>query len=116
MRSSSSCASLKRRTGSSFAIAVLLAANAYAQRPFALEDIAAFKTIIDASVSPDGKQVVFAVRSTILSENRTQIDLWTVPADGSRPARQLTYDRAGERELRWSPDGSRIAFLADRDG
>jgi dipeptidyl aminopeptidase/acylaminoacyl peptidase len=107
---------LKRRTVNSLAIVVLLAANAYAQRPFTLDDIAAFKTITDAAVSPDGKQVVFAVRSTILGENRTQIDLWTVPADGSRPARQITYDRAAERGLRWSPDGSRIAFLVDRDG
>jgi dipeptidyl aminopeptidase/acylaminoacyl peptidase len=122
--------SLRRRTanagsrfqvpGSTFGFLVLgsvFAASAVAQpRPFALEDIAAFKTITDAAVSPDGKQVVFAVRGTVLAENRTQIDLWTVPTDGSRPARQLTYDRAAERGLRWSPDGSRIAFLADRDG
>jgi dipeptidyl aminopeptidase/acylaminoacyl peptidase len=93
------------------------AAIAIAQpRAFTLDDMASFTSITDVAVSPDGAQAVFAVRSTILAENRTQVDLWGVPTDGSRPARQLTYDRAGESALRWSPDGTRLAFLADRDG
>ena len=98
-------------------LVVLTAWRVAAQpRPFALEDIAAFKTITDAAVSPDGRMAVVAVRSTILGENRTQTDLWAVPADGSSPARQLTHDKAAESALRWSPDGKRLAFLADRDG
>jgi dipeptidyl aminopeptidase/acylaminoacyl peptidase len=100
-------------------LAALVAAHAtvaHAQRPFALEDMAAFRSIPDVALSPDGRRAVFAVRTTILSENRTQTDLWAVPVDGSAPARQLTFDRAAESGLRWSPDGTRIAFLADRDG
>jgi dipeptidyl aminopeptidase/acylaminoacyl peptidase len=85
-------------------------------RPFTLDDIAAFKSITDVALSPDGRRAVFAVRSTILSENRTQTDLWIVPTDGSAPARQLTFDRAAEGSLSFSPDGNRLAFLADRDG
>ena len=95
----------------------LIPADSRAQpRAFTLDDIASFKTITAVAVSPDGAQAVFAVRSTILAENRTQMDLWGVPTNGSRPARQLTHDRAGETAMRWSPDGTRLAFLADRDG
>lgn len=94
-----------------------LARDASAQpRAFTLDDIAAFKTITDVAVSPDGRHAIFAVRRTILAENRTQVDLWGVPTDGSSPPRQLTDDRPGESALQWSPDGTRLAFLADRDG
>jgi len=129
MRLSSSCGSLNGSTanaGSRFRVpgtwflASLVAALASAaqaqQRPFALDDIAAFKSITDVTLSPDGRHAVFAVRSTILAENRTQTDLWRVATDGSAAAQQLTFDRAAESSLRWSPDGRRVAFLADRDG
>jgi dipeptidyl aminopeptidase/acylaminoacyl peptidase len=98
-------------------LALLLAASAWAQpRPFTLDDMAAFKSITDAAVSPDGTHVVFAVRRTILAENRMETDLWSVRVDGSTPARQVTFDKASESSLKWAPDGSRLAFLADRDG
>ena len=119
MHSFSSCGnSNERMARAGFAVfAVLCATAAYAQpRPFVLDDMAAFKSITDAAVSPDGRNVVFAVRSTLLTENRTQTDLWGVHTDGTGPARQLTYDRATEGGLHWSPDGTRVAFLADRDG
>jgi dipeptidyl aminopeptidase/acylaminoacyl peptidase len=92
------------------------ATSASAQRPFALDDMAAFRTITDLAVSPDGTYAIFAVRATLLEENRTQTDLWGVPVDGAGPARQLTDDKAAESTLRWSPDGKRLAFVADRDG
>lgn len=117
MRSLSSCASLKGSTASAIAVVLVVASAASAQtRPFTLDDMAAFKSITDATVSPDGTQVVFAVRRTILAENRMETDLWSVRTDGSAPARQVTFDKASEGGLRWAPDGSRLAFLADRDG
>lgn len=119
MRWFNSCVSSRGNTARTLCALVAIAISApsaFAQRPFALDDIAAFKTIADSAVSPDGTRIVFSVKSTILGENRTQTDLWMVPADGSAPARQVTYDRATETSLRWSPDGQRLAFLADRDG
>ncbi len=87
MHSSSSCVSSSanedkkfgRFTFGAFAFVGILAATGVSgqPRPFTLDDMAAFRSISDAAVSPDGRQVVFAVRSTILAENRTQTDLWT---------------------------------------
>ncbi len=120
MRSSSSCGNSNESMARPLCVLVALvvsASSALSQpRPFTLDDIAAFKSITDAALSPDGRHAVFAVRGTILSENRSQTDLWRVQTDGSAPAHQLTFDGAAESSLRWSPDGSRIAFLADRDG
>ncbi|MFQ3610350.1 MAG: S41 family peptidase [Fimbriimonadales bacterium] len=55
--------------------------------------------------SPDGKQVAFS----------WQGDLWLAPMEGG-PARRLTVHPAYEFGPLWSPDGTRIAFTADRFG
>ena len=39
--------------------------------------------------------------------------VWTVPLDGGKPER-LFFDRGKDGDLRWSPDGSRLAFVSNR--
>ncbi len=39
--------------------------------------------------------------------------VWTVPLGGGKPER-LFFDRGKDGELRWSPDGSRLAFVSNR--
>jgi dipeptidyl aminopeptidase/acylaminoacyl peptidase len=39
--------------------------------------------------------------------------VWTVPLDGGKPER-LFFDRGKDGELRWSPDGSKLAFVSGR--
>lgn len=55
-------------------------------------------------VSPGGDVVAF--------EKDRQI--WTVPVDGSTPARRLFSARGDNGGARWSPDGSRLAFVSGR--
>jgi dipeptidyl aminopeptidase/acylaminoacyl peptidase len=108
------------------AAAVLLALSVLAvparpaaaeKRPITDTDIFRFVWIADPEISPDGRQIVF-VRVTV-SKDREGYDtaLWIVPTDGSEPARPFT---AGPRDTapRWSPDGSRLAFVraAEKDG
>lgn len=40
--------------------------------------------------------------------------IWSIPADGSRPASQLVFSRGDNGSLTWSPDGSKLAFVTDR--
>ncbi|MBL8959804.1 MAG: S9 family peptidase [Gemmatimonadetes bacterium] len=39
---------------------------------------------------------------------------WSAPLDGSSPPRRMFATRGVVRELAWSPDGTRLAFVADR--
>ena len=39
--------------------------------------------------------------------------VWTVPLDGGKSER-LFFDRGKDGDLRWSPDGSRLAFVSNR--
>ena len=55
-------------------------------------------------LSPKGDVVVF--------ERGGQ--LWTVPVDGSAPAKRLLEARGSNGGARWSPDGSRLAFVSSR--
>ncbi len=40
--------------------------------------------------------------------------IWVVPADGSAEPHRLFYDRGHSGEARWSPDGSKLAFVSRR--
>jgi Tol biopolymer transport system component/imidazolonepropionase-like amidohydrolase len=56
-------------------------------------------------VSPDGRTIVFDLLG----------DLYTLPIDGGE-AKLLLGGRDWDHMPRFSPDGSRIAFVSDRDG
>jgi dipeptidyl aminopeptidase/acylaminoacyl peptidase len=66
--------------------------------------------------SPDGKWVLFSLSEPSYTEAEQVSDLWLVPADGSAKPRRLTNTKGGEGGAVWSPDGSRIAFSARREG
>ena len=42
--------------------------------------------------------------------------VWTAPLSGKAKPKRLFFDRGEDRSLTWSPDGSKIAFVSDRDG
>jgi dipeptidyl aminopeptidase/acylaminoacyl peptidase len=40
--------------------------------------------------------------------------VWTIPLDGQGKPEQLFFDRGKDSDLRWSPDGSQLAFVSNR--
>jgi dipeptidyl aminopeptidase/acylaminoacyl peptidase len=73
-------------------------------------DLTALRVPSAPTLSPDGRTAVYAVTRIDLEADGYRSDLWTVPTDGSAPARRLTR---GPRDAapRFSPDGRWIAFL-----
>ena len=51
--------------------------------PFSIHDMVAMERIGDPQVSPDGRQIVFVLRTTDLEANRGRTDLWLVGTDGA---------------------------------
>lgn len=66
--------------------------------------------------SPDGKWVAFVLTEPSYNEQEHSADLWLVPTDSSSPPRQLTFTKAGESGMAWSPDSRSLAFAARREG
>lgn len=66
---------------------------------------------VDYDWSPDGKWIVYATQDASFNN-----DIWVVPVDGSRPPFNLSRHPDNDMSPRWSPDGTRIAFVGRRDG
>ncbi len=82
---------------------------------FSIHDMLAMERISDPQVSPDGKQIVFALRTTDLEANRGRTDLWLVGVDGNGLKRLTTHPQ-NDFNSRWAPDGQSIWFLSTRSG
>ena len=90
------------------------AALAEAPHPFSVHDMLAMDRLGDPQISPDGKSVVFTLRSTDLEANRGLTDLWIMDVDGAN-VRRLTADPAGDWNPRYAPCGH-VLFLSTRSG
>ena len=98
-----------------FLAAVVAGNGSLAARPLALADLFKLHRVSDPQISPDGKNVAYVVTDVVFAENRTNSDIWVVPAAGGAP-QQLTNSPKHDRHPRWSPDGKWIAFESSRDG
>lgn len=83
--------------------------------PFTVRDLVMLRRISEPTPSPDGRRVVFVLRTTDLEANRGRTDLWLVNVDGSG-LRQLTFTPENESSPIWAPDGRSIFFLSPRRG
>ncbi len=84
------------------------------KRPITPDDLLTLQTVSDTQISPDGSQVAFVRSITDREKNKYRNEMWLVPSDGSRPPRRFTGGKWNDSNPRWSPDGTRIAFVSDR--
>ena len=85
------------------------------KRPMKIVDLINLPSLGDPQLSPDGELLLYTRSDADWELNGTATHIWRVRTDGSESV-QLTNGEDGESSSRWSPDGTRIAFLALRHG
>jgi len=78
-------------------------------------DIFHFQYALDPQISPDGSKIVYVRRFADVMSDKRDSNLWIVNADGSEN-RPLTTGNYSDDSPKWSPDGTRLAYISDRDG
>ena len=75
---------------------------------FTVEKFLDYEQVADPQISPDGTQIIYTRRQVNKLEDRFDATLWIVSVDGTK--NRFLAKGGGAR---WSPDGTRIAYLAD---
>ena len=97
-----------------FALMLCVASNAFAQqtpRAFTINDLLKLRRVGDPQLSPDGRMIAYTITDPDKDANRSRTQIYLVPVTGGEP-KQLTSGASSSSTPRWSPDGTRIAFVS----
>lgn len=79
------------------------------------EDLLTMARVGDSSLSPDGKQVVYAVSYPSIQDNKSRSELFVIGLDGKN-RRQITNTPHNEYSPVWIAGGTRIAYMSTESG
>ena len=78
------------------------------------DDLYSLCTVADCDLSPDGQHVAYSVRRICKDRQKTYSDIWLAATDGSG-SRPFTAGDWIDGSPKFSPDGTQMAFLSDRE-
>jgi dipeptidyl aminopeptidase/acylaminoacyl peptidase len=78
-------------------------------------DVFQLEVADDVQISPDGSKIVYVRVSYDIMTDRARRNLWIVDADGSNN-RPLRSESKSFMSPRWSPDGTRLAYVSAAEG
>jgi len=82
---------------------------------FNSKDVFDLEYAADPQVSPNGKSVIYVRRSNDIMTDGTKSNLWVASADG-KSNRPLLSSKKDFSSPKWSPDGTRLAYLSNVEG
>ncbi|QDG37513.1 S9 family peptidase [Alteromonas mediterranea] len=82
---------------------------------FQSEDIFNLEYVSDVRVSPDGKYIAYVRRSNDVMSDSSRANVWLASVDG-KSHRPLLSSKKNYYSIRWSQDGSRLAYLSNEEG
>ena len=99
-------------------------ANIKAQNKLTPETLWKLGRVSEPRISPDGKNLVYNVRTFDVPANKGQSEIYVLPIDGNAEAKNLlnhlvdkTTASNDKSNARWRPDGKKIGFTtADANG
>ena len=85
--------------------------DAQQKRAITFDDFAAVRAVADPQVAPDGRSVLYSVRTTDVGANRRTGKTFIAAVAGGAP-HIFPADEVNASEARWSPDGRRVVYVA----
>ena len=89
-------------------------ANAQAKSSHSIDEALSLRLIRGPRISPDGRFVIYSVRETNWKDNEFVRQLWLVNVSTGK-AFELTRGKKSADSAEWSPDGSWLAFVTERE-
>jgi len=105
------------RTLTLTAVALLAATALPAQdnTRFTANDVFELERAVDPQISPDGSKIVYTRAGFDIMADGSRSALWMVNVDGT-DHRSLASGPVSYSSPRWSPDGSKLAYVSSEDG
>jgi dipeptidyl aminopeptidase/acylaminoacyl peptidase len=85
------------------------------KRTFQMKDVFGLVYASDPQISPDGQRIVYSRTFMDIMKDLRRSELWIINRDGTGH-RPLTSGNRNDGSARWSPDGTRLAYVSANDG
>ncbi|MGA9421796.1 MAG: S9 family peptidase, partial [Rhodanobacteraceae bacterium] len=103
----------------SLALAICAAAHATPatgpSRVFTGADLFNLEVATDPEIAPDGKSIAYVRRSNDIMTDRARSTIWLIDVASGRQ-RPLVAGAGSHGQPRWSPDGSKLAYISSMQG